>query len=257
MSGFDDHYIDHLSCSSLATAVNALDVWGADKLFDKKRPFGPAGTRGNMVEEAVVNVLGHGVDIDTAVEDVLKKYDKKFMFDPSPDVEKQRNGIPKMVAQAVEALEQYGKPDILPGTNKWGEPNQHPANSIMDCGDFQIPFEGFMDLVYPQHGLIVDLKTTFAIKKKMPWEHVQQRCYYAKCNGNQQVKFLYVSPAKFQWSEDGDVEEEIAKMKTRVRRLEAFLSLGDKEMLRGIIPVQPDTFYWNGAEDIRKELYGI
>jgi hypothetical protein len=57
--------------------------------------------------------------------------------------------------------------------------------------------------------------------------------------------------------EDGDADELMAEIKAHLTRQEAFLRLGDKELLRSIVPVDPSSFYWNGDEKVREELYGI
>tara|TARA_R110000744_G_scaffold153061_1_gene267361 strand:+ start:466 stop:645 length:180 start_codon:yes stop_codon:yes gene_type:complete len=57
--------------------------------------------------------------------------------------------------------------------------------------------------------------------------------------------------------EDGNPDELMAEIKVHLSRQEKFLRLGDKELLRDIVPVNPDSFYWRGDEDIRKKLFGI
>jgi hypothetical protein len=49
----------------------------------------------------------------------------------------------------------------------------------------------------------------------------------------------------------------MAEIKLHLNRQEKFLRLGDKELLRSIVPINPDSFYWRGDEAVRKELYGI
>ena len=75
--------------------------------------------------------------------------------------------------------------------------------------------------------------------------------------GNMACKFLYVTPKKFEFKEDGDVKETLEYVKTMTIRAEAFLNQGDKEHLRQIVPVNPESFYWRGNEDARRELYGV
>jgi hypothetical protein len=89
--------------------------------------------------------------------------------------------------------------------------------------------------------------------------HRRQRCLYQRCiGGNQQVKFLYVTPKKSGWLEDGDVETELATVKAHCNRLERFLSVSDDaEYLASIVPVDPTHFYWSDCIDQRKEIFGI
>jgi hypothetical protein len=105
--------------------------------------------------------------------------------------------------------------------------------------------------------MVIDLKTTNRITQVMSAEHQLQRAIYQKAMGNYGVKFLYVSKAKSLMLEDGDVNEILANAKHKIARLEKFLSVVDKEMARAIVPVQPNSFYWNGSEDLRMEMYGL
>ena len=116
---------------------------------------------------------------------------------------------------------------------------------------------GYLDLVFPESGMVIDLKTTNRIMQVMSAEHQLQRSIYAKAMGNMGVKFLYVSKTKSLMLEDGDVKETLAKAKLKIARLEKFLSTCDAETARAIVPVNPNTFYWSGSEALRKEMYGI
>ena len=120
-----------------------------------------------------------------------------------------------------------------------------------------IPVIGFLDLVFPEAGLVIDLKTTGRCPSVMSAEHQLQRAIYQKAKGNQAVKFLYVTPKKTNLLEDGDPNELLGRAKTQITRMERFLRSGTKRDIAGVIPVNPNTFYWNGAEAIREELYGI
>jgi hypothetical protein len=39
--------------------------------------------------------------------------------------------------------------------------------------------------------------------------------------------------------------------------MEKFLRAGSKEDIKEVIPVNANSFYWNGSEDIREELYDL
>jgi hypothetical protein len=88
-------------------------------------------------------------------------------------------------------------------------------------------------------------------------EHQLQRAIYQKARGNQAVKFLYVTPKKTSMLEDGDPTELLNYAKKQISRLEKFLRGGTKNDIKEVIPVNPNSFYWNGFEDVRDELYGI
>ena len=116
---------------------------------------------------------------------------------------------------------------------------------------------GFLDLVFPEAGLVIDLKTTGRCPSVMSAEHQLQRAIYQKAKGNQAVKFLYVTPKKTNLLEDGDPNELLGRAKKQITRMERFLKSGTRHDIAGVIPVNPNTFYWNGAEHVREELYGL
>jgi len=156
-----------------------------------------------------------------------------------------------MVEIAVEELKGYGKPEFP-------EDSHQEKISITARGeDWSIPVIGFLDLVFPDHGVVIDLKTTGRIPSTMSPEHQLQRAIYAKAKGNMAVKFLYVSEKKASLLEDGDPTELLQQSKVQITRMERFLRTLDKDQAKAIIPLQPSSFYWKGAEDLRKEFYGM
>jgi len=159
--------------------------------------------------------------------------------------------IEPMVQQAVEELMEFGKPEFPEGGGK-----QEKISITAKGNDWSIPVIGYLDLVFPQHGTVIDLKTTSRIPSKMSAEHQLQRCIYAAAKGNMAVKFLYISGKKSAMLEDGDVAETLAAAKVQIARLEAFLRHCDKETAKAIVPHNSSSFYWRGAEDLRKEFYG-
>lgn len=240
----------HLSASTFNLMTDALDVFVCEKLFGRRGPFGPAPMRGIVVEDAVVDVIYHGMKIDEAVKKAEDKFDKRMMFGDAA-TQKERDMIDPCTRLAVEALEPYGKPEFPEGGG------QIPVRLNCKTDDWSIPFVGYLDFVFPDHGLIVDLKTTGRMPSVMSRGHQVQRAIYQKANGNMACKFLYVTPKKFEFKEDGDVKETLDYVKAQTKRLEAFLNSGDKDYLRDIVPVNPSSFYWRGNEDARRDLYGV
>ena len=109
----------------------------------------------------------------------------------------------------------------------------------------------------PEAGRVLELKPQGSSTRCMSEEHQLQRAIYQKAKGNQAVKVLYVTPKKTALLEDGDPNELLSRAKTQITRMERFLRSGTRHDIAGVIPVNPNTFYWNGAEAIREELYGI
>ena len=249
MNGFEKHGIKHLSASSINLWINAPDVWVASYLFGKRTPMGAAAMRGICTEDAVVAALTGEADRDTALKAALDKFDKTFIV-ADEKITKERAMIEPCMDLALEALAEYGKPEFP-------ENGQEKISITAKGEDYEIPVIGFLDLVFPDAGLVIDLKTTGRCPSTMSAEHQLQRAIYQKAKGNQAVKFLYVTPKKTALLEDGDPNELLSKAKTQITRMERFLRSGTRHDIAGVIPVNPNTFYWNGAEAIREELYGI
>lgn len=249
MNGFQRHGIDHLSASSINLFTNAPDVWVMQYLFGKRTPAGPAMWRGIAVEDGVVAALaGDALEDATLMAEDL--FDRKIMIGDEASA-KERAMIKPMIEQAVDALAPYGKP-------VFSDDGSQVKISITAKGDgWEIPVIGFLDLVYPEHGLVIDLKTTNRIPSQMSAEHQLQRAIYSGAMGNSAVKFLYASPKKTAMLEDGDVAETLARAKVQITRMEAFLRKLDAEEAKAIVPTNFNSFYWRGAEDLRKEFYGV
>ena len=247
--GFQAHGIKHSSISQINKWIGSPSVWVSEYLFKFRSPASPAMWRGIFTEQAVADTITGKMKIDEAIRNACKDFDGKTLFDDGSSA-KERANIDPMTRLAVEALEPYGKPDFP-------EDGQHRVSMDAKGDGWKLEFVGFIDFKYPQHGLIVDLKTTLKMPSVMSIGHQRQRAFYQKSNGNTDVKFLYVTPKKCEFKDDGDVNELMAEIKAHLTRQEAFLRLGDKELLRSIVPVDPDSFYWRGNEKVRKELFGI
>lgn len=252
MNGFEKHNIDHLSASSLNLWRNAPDVWVTRYLLDKRTPFGPAPERGKAVENAVVSVL-RGDSMEAAVKRAVEGFNNVFTFDAIDKldaIEKERGLIAPMTEVAVAELAEYGEPDF-------DSDAQHKISVTAKGDGWEIPVIGFLDLLYPAHGLVVDLKTTQRVPSVMSLEHQVQRAIYAKAKANHAVKFLYVSDKRAAWLEDGDPSDVLARLKLEITRLERFLRLHSAEDAVATVPVNAGSFYWRGAEALRSEIYGL
>ena len=249
MNGFEKHNIKHLSASSINLWTNAPDVWVAQYLFGKRGPMSAAAMRGICTEDAVVDFLTGKLHKAGALDQAIEKFDKTFPL-ADEKTTKERAMIEPCMELALQELEQYGEPEFP-------EEGQEKISITAKTDDYEIPVIGFLDLVFPDAGLVIDLKTTGRCPSVMSPEHQLQRAIYQKAKGNQAVKFLYVTPKKTSLLEDGDPSELLARAKKQITRLERFLRCGNARDIADVIPVNPNTFYWNGSEGIREELYGF
>jgi hypothetical protein len=246
--GFTKHGIGHLSPSSLNLWINCPGLWVAEKIFGHRGAASPAMFRGIAVEDAVVGVLSKGMSVDDSVATALKKFDARF-FIGSEKTTAERDMVAPMVGQALKVLEPLGEPDFAEGA-------QHKVELVCNCGDFKIPVIGYLDLLYPQHGRVIDIKSTSRIPSRMSAEHILQRGIYQRAKQNHMVEFLYVSASKASLLSDGEVADVLRRVKYHIARLEAFLRLLDKEQMRAIVPLADSSFYFQGG-DVLSKVYGM
>lgn len=263
--GFTAHGIDHGSNSMAGDFIDAPDYFVARRL--KKIPFamGVAVDSGTAIEAGVEKILVDKCSIDEGVAEALKVYDALVALKMSdPNLTKRRESIATSVALAADALAGYGDLE-LPENGR-----QHKIKVMMvdwktdECvtENWRLPIIGYLDFKFPhapKGKTVVDLKTTFRMPSKMSFGHQRQRAIYATANPGWRVEFLYVTPKKSQFLEDGDVAEIMAATKEHFRRLERFLSAGDADYLASIVPVNPDNWKWSSAtaRQVCRELYGV
>lgn len=247
--GFARFGIDHLSASSVNLWTSAPDIWVAKYILGRGTAFGPAPLRGQCVEDAVVAIL-MGESETAALDKAHRRFDARWLIG-TEDSTKERDLIAPMAQIAVAELAHLGRPEFADGGT------QEKISITCNFGEWSIPVWGFLDLVYPQHGLVVDLKTSSRVPSVMSPEHQVQRAIYSRAKGNMAVRFLYVSSKKAAWLEDGDPAECLARVKAQVARMDAFLrACPDADTARQIVPVNPSSFFWRGSEPMRSEIFG-
>jgi len=254
MNGFEQHNITHTSASAINKWVDAPCAWVAHYLYGRKGIFGAAAAAGVYAEQAINDVILEGMTEQDATAKAVGDWNLRFPLCFDESATKRRDAIPDMVANALSELAQYGTPERAPEGSFKG---QHKIEITCNGDGWRLPIEGYLDFYFPKHGLIVDLKTTFKMPSELSKAHERQACIYSAAMGNQAVKFLYVTPKKAGWLEPNDVKPVLGEIKTILNRQERFLKLGDKELLKSIVPVNVESFYWLGDSSTRMELYGI
>lgn len=256
MNGFERHGINHSSASALNQWAEAPDAWISQYLFGNKGKFSPAAKSGVLVEEAVVNVIARGWTADAAMAYALDAYRRFTAIGATETDLKRGDGMCEMIRLALAELAPYGTPEF-DKDGITGDVRQKKVEVICRGDGFSIPIIGFVDFDFPKVGTLIDLKTTTKMPSEMSGPHLRQQAIYQQAFGNRAVKFLYVTPKKAQiFAPDGH-KGVLADIKTILNRQEKFLRLGDRDFLKEIVPVSLDSFYWNGNQDVRKELYGI
>lgn len=254
MNGFELHGIKSSSPSQINTWIAAPDYWVLTKLYGKYYDAGFSAARGRAIESAVVNVLVNGYTVEKAIEQTLKEYDRFNILSVDPRKLKEREAIAPSVSIALEALAPYGEPVM-------GEGGQQKIELLCNAGDWSLPVVGYLDFMFPESGVVIDLKTTMRIPSEMSPSHARQAAIYGTAKSDMKVEFLYVSPKKYSFLNCHDDKAEIMRdVKVNLIRQEKFLSISpDKNVLSSIVPVNCESFYWDSEDAVRdrKELFGI
>ena len=255
LSGFERHGIDHSSASSLNHWAEAPCSWISQYLYGNRGKFSAAAKAGVLVEEALVNILARGWTYEQAVIAASDSYNKFTALSTDDADRKRGEGIAEMIRLALEELKPYGAPEF--DRDLTSDVKQKKLEVTCKGDGWTLPIIGYIDFHFPKMGTIIDLKTTSRMPQEMSASHLRQQAIYRQAFGNQAVKFLYVTSKKSQMFEPQSHRETLEEIRAILNRQEKFLNLGDKELLRSVVPVSAGSFYWTGNQETRRELYGI
>lgn len=253
MNGFEKHGIGHTSPSQINMWCDCPAAWGARYLFDKKFPFGVAAQVGVRTENVVSKVL-MGKSFGDALQEEQNLFRRQNALNTNEKEINRVNDIEYMSLLALDELKPYGEPEFI---NTLTGHKQQSIEIKCNGADWVLPVMGYLDFVFPKYGLVVDLKTTLRMPSNLSLNHARQGAVYKKAMGNKQMKFLYVTPKKTGWLELEDEKPYLEQIKAVLNRKEKLLRHFAKEDLKNLLPVNMSSFYWNGSENIRKELYGL
>lgn len=250
MNGFEKHGITHTSPSQLNMWIDCPAAWMAKYFYGHRFSFGVAAQVGVLTERVCKEVLTGELSLDAAIERAEKDFNRDNALNVNEKELARVSDIRAMAELAIGELSQYGKP-------VYNEDGSQIKIELTCRGDnWELPVIGYIDFYYPDHGVWVDLKTTLRIPSVMSDAHNRQAAVYRKALGNMAGRFLYVSPKKALWHEVDAPEDYLAQIKGVLNRQERALRY-DAETLKSILPVNLSSFYWNGEESARKELFGI
>ena len=264
-NGFEIHGLKRISVSNVNKFREAPDAWACQYLGKQRFPSGWAAVQGQAVEAGVELSLFNGLGIDDAQQHAISFLKKESLFfdNKLEEIEKRTPIIKRMVENALEQLMPLGMPE-LPEEGKRQHSIKVPVR-FAEGDNGTVDLIGYLDFWYPEHNLIVDLKTTCKAPSKWSLSHgiqaaVYQKAVSAKHGKEPQVKFLYCltrQKDQFIWMEMTEGAEYLKKFKFTVQQMERLLRLSnDSNEIIASIPHNPDTFYWNNAQEIAATFYG-
>lgn len=248
MNAFERHGIGHLSASSLSTFAAEPALWVMEKLLKRRGQVGCAAHRGTAAEDGIVHGL---LNPDASIEDcqalALVKYDQLSALSGDPKRQKERDAVAPIVATAIPELRKYGIPDGV----------QLRIERRLE--GVPVPFLGFVDLRWSQHGMLLDLKTQLRLSSEISPGHARQVALYAH-GTNDAAGICYATPQKVGIYRLEDAATHTAAMANIAKRLEAFLSLSaDPHALAAAVCPNFESFYWGDPHTraLGKEIYGF
>ena len=266
-NGFTTHGIERISVSNVNKFREAPDAWACQYLGGHRFPTGWAAIQGQAVEAGVEFGLFNGAGIDDCVKEAIHQLkENSLMLKNRPEQLEERIPIvERMTTTALEHLMPLGAPEMPAKGSR-----QHSIGvpvRFRPGDDGTVNLIGYLDFWYPQHNLVVDLKTTAKAPSKWSLSHGIQAAVYQKAiegmtGTKPDVKFGYaLKRQKDPWIEldlsDEDAARFLKTFKQTVIQMEALLSLSDNSAdIIKALPHNPDTFYWTDAEEIAQTFYG-
>jgi hypothetical protein len=266
-NGFITHGIKRISVSNVNKFREAPDAWACQYLGGHRFPTGWAAVQGQAVESGVELGLFGGGGIDDCVKESIDQLKSASMVlnNRPEELEKRIPIVTRMTETALENLMPLGAPE-KPAEGR----RQHSVGidvRFREGPGGTVPLLGYLDFYYPQHNLVVDLKTTSKSPSKWSLGHGIQAAVYQKAiesmtGKKPAVKFAYaLTRKKDPYVEltltDEDAADFLKQFKQTVIQMEALLSMtDDSQKIISVLPHNPDTFYWNNAEEIRASFYG-
>jgi hypothetical protein len=254
VNAFEKHGITHLSASSVNLFIAQPALWCASYLMKRRTPVGPAAHRGTAIECGVeAGLFDPEMPAAECGKIALAKFHSLTRLNADPRVEKERECIAPSVEVALAELRQYGIPDKP--DEAFGR--QHKISYMLT--GVPVPVWGFLDFEWPEHGIIVDLKSTARIPSEISDAHCRQGAIYTGPGSNRQVRFAYVSPKKIAVYVLEDTNKHLTSFVQAAKSIERLLSLSDDaEKLTRCFAPDLSSFYWGdqSARRIAQEIWG-
>lgn len=253
MTAFARHNITHLSASSVNLFIAQPALWCASYLLGKRTPVGPAAHRGTAIEAGVeAGLFDPEMPVAEAQRIARERYHALTRLNADPRVEKEREAVEPSVKVALAELRQYGVPEKPEGDGR-------QRKLELTIPGVAVPVWGFLDFLWPDHGIILDLKTAARIPSEISDAHARQGAIYLEHGSNLQMRFAYVSKAKCAVYVLEDAARHLASFVQAAQAIERLLSLSDDaEHLTRCFAPDLNSFYWGdaSAKRIAQEIWG-
>ena len=246
MNPFERHGIQHLSPSTCSLFTGSPAMFVLEKLLKRRQPVGPAAHRGTATETGIVHGLTEGATVGECVVKALAQFDQLTALLPGQKTEKERANIPGMISEGLKELLPYGKPTATQGKIEY------------KFDGLDVPFIGYSDLEWGQHGILTDIKTTNAMPSAIKVAHARQVALYAAAQGNNiSPRVTYVTPKKSVTYLLENAEKHLDDLRLIGMTIQRFLAKSDDPLeLASLLVPDVDSFYFSDPA-VRREAFKV
>lgn len=247
MSGLIKHGRKHVSVSQCNLFQNSVWLYVFEQLMGNRGSVGAAAHRGTAAEAGVtMGLMKPDTPLEECQEHALREFDRLTALSGDPNREKERDGIAGIVEQALNELRPYGVPSHVQHEIMW----QHP--------DLPVPFKGYIDFMWEDHGIILDMKTQLRLSSEVSTSHARQVALYgAAVSDNFGLRVGYFTPKKCAVYQVENAKQHLESLVRIAQTIDRFLDLHDdpNELLKLAVP-NPDSFYFSDPK-IRQKAFEI
>lgn len=241
--------IEHLSPSTCNLFVSSPAMFVMQKVMKIRTSVGAAAHRGTAVEVGIAHALITGSGVAAAQEVARQEFAKLTALSTDPRIDKEQSSIAEMVKVGLHELSKYGPPTSTQGAIK------HRFEGLA------VPFIGFYDFEWANHGVLVDLKTTHALPSKISINHARQVALYIAARGdNLEARISYVTSKKSATYTLENGREHLKALHAIGMTIQRFLEISDDpKVLASLVVPDVDSFYFNEPVTRQQafEIWGI
>lgn len=248
MNPFETHGIKHLSASSLNSWVMDPALWVMQRLAGKQIPIGYAAPRGTASESGIVaGLLEPERPILDCQQLALDEFDRLTFNVKDAKSAKERAAIPGIVEQGIKKLRAAGIPDEV----------QQRVDVTLP--DIPVPFVGYVDLGWTQHGIRLDIKSKLKMPSDIEAAHRRQVSLYIH-GTNMTGRVAYFTPTQDMVFVLEDSARHLEELRQIALRLKNFLSLSDdrEKLIASVVP-NYGNWTWSDAytRNLGREVFGV
>lgn len=276
-NGFAKRGIKRTSASQMKKMMTAPCAYITQYVLKEKFPFDSvAADIGSSVEDGVeFGLFNPEAAPDEYNQVTIDNFISRRKGDPTLDMlmDKLTDELKYRTENAVNEMRPLGVPTRPDEKHKRFGKLQHPLDpkgegsvtiKFGDGEDDYIAVTGFLDFMWENDGLIIDLKCPgtapeeWSLKSRQ-LDHCIQAALYQRVT-NYRVRFLYSLKRKndpIVYREIHDTAPYIQLIKQNLAAMNRILDLPvETHELVKYVNHDPSSFYWNGATEIREKYFG-